>query len=142
MGITATAAAMKNKLKINAEWRANRRTTSDAFLKVEQESRDRYNEFTKLSREFSKTYPNEFKNFVMAKADGRPVAPRPFGTPRHMPAITAPHMPAPTFAPIPVLPDSTDRQSLPRRIPTAQEMENSRPKPAADMLSLLGLRLD
>jgi hypothetical protein len=57
MGITATTIAKKSKLKRNAAWRANRRKDSDAFKEAEQMSRDKYNEFTKLSRAFVRAYP-------------------------------------------------------------------------------------
>jgi hypothetical protein len=67
MGIAAAATARKNMLKRSAEWRANRRKDSDTFKASEQMSRDKYNEFTKLSGEFSRTYPNEFNNFLLAK---------------------------------------------------------------------------
>jgi hypothetical protein len=92
MGVNATAAANQNKLKRNAKWRANRRTTSDAFLEAEQKSRDRYNEFTKLSRMFVKAYPQEFAKWMR---EGRQVTRQPFGLPRHIPAPPAPTMAAP-----------------------------------------------
>lgn len=141
MGMTATVAAKQNKLRINAEWRAQRRISSDAFLKAEQKSRDRYNEFTKLSREFSKAYPIEFKTFLMSKAEGRPVARQSFGLPRHMPPV-APHMLPITTAAGGLRPMPTVHLSHSGRIPNAQELENNRPKPAADMLAALGIRLD
>lgn len=88
MGIAAAATARKNMLKRSAEWRANRRKDSDTFKASEQMSRDKYNEFTKLSGEFSRTYPNEFNNFLLAK-QSNVVARQSFGLPRHM-AATVP----------------------------------------------------
>jgi hypothetical protein len=150
MGITATAVAKRNKLKRNAEWRATRRTTSDAFKKAEQESRDRYNEFTKLSREFSKTYPNEFKNFLMAKSRGV-VARQTFGLPRNVSATTPAITPATMAAPI-QLPDFRSVSSS-GSVPSAQKLEanrltviptneNGRPKPPASILDILGIARD
>src|ERR1700677_3503948 len=97
MGMAASAITMRNRLRRSAEWRFRKRAERDVvFLASEQKSRDRYNGFTKLSREFSKAYPNEFKTFCMAKAEGRQVAHSAFGLPRHIPATMA----APTFTPM------------------------------------------
>jgi hypothetical protein len=155
MGITATAVAKRNKLKRNAEWRANRRATSDVFLKAEQQSRAKYNEFTNLSREFAKTYPNEFKLFLQAKMHNGSVARQSFGLPRHIPATTLltsglqpATLPATMATPLtgilqpPVrLPDFGVVSS--GRIPSAQQNESRRIDPAASgTLAQLGIRLD
>jgi hypothetical protein len=136
MGITATAVAKRNKLKRNAEWRAIRRTTSDAFKKAEQESRDRYNEFTKLSRMYCKTHPWEFAMWVQKLQKGvMPVAPSAGPQSRMLPTMSIRMLPTVTH----IVPPSSSG----RRIPTAQEMERSRLSPAPDnALALLGIRLD
>jgi len=137
MGITATAVAKRNKLKRNAEWRAIRRTTSDAFKKAEQESRDRYNDFTKLSRMYCKTHPWEFAMWVqkLQKAEVMPLAPSAGPQSRMLPTMYTPMLPTVTHI---VTPSSSGR-----RIPTAEEMERSRLSPAPDnALALLGIRLD
>lgn len=146
MGITATAAAKERRLKRNADRRAERRINSDTFKDAEQQSRDRYNEYTKLSREFSKSYPNEFKNFLLAKSRDMQVPRQSFGLPRHIPAIVPRHVTSPTTAPI-QLPDFKSVSSE-RRIPSASAMEASRMPPrgpsgaAAGTLAALGIRLD
>jgi hypothetical protein len=135
MGITATTIAKKRKLKRNADWRSNRRKDSNAFKEAEQMSRDKYNEFTKLSRAFVRAYPNEFKTFLLAK-QGNVVARQSFGLPRHMPATMA----APSAPPV-HLPDFSAVSS--GRIPSAQELESRRLQPAVDnALRQLGIRLD
>ena len=137
--MAAAATAMKNRLKRNAELGANRRHTGDTvFLAAEQASRHRYNEFTKLSREFSKAYPNEFKNFLMARSRGIPVARQSFGLPRHTPPVTV--LSGQSMPPI-QLPDFRSVTSS-GRIPSAQHMESSRMPPKADTLAALGIRLD
>ena len=55
---------MDKRLERNREWKAHRRLNSDEFLKAEQKSRDKYNEFTKLSRTFAKAYPWDFAKFL------------------------------------------------------------------------------
>lgn len=50
MGMASAAAATQNKLRITREWKADRRAMKDGkFLASAQMSRDKYNEFTKLS---------------------------------------------------------------------------------------------
>jgi hypothetical protein len=125
MGVTATAAAKQNKLRITREWKANERTTSDKFKQSEQMSRDRHNQLTKLSRAFVRAYPNEFKTFLLARSRGA-VARQSFGQPRYM-------VPQPIRVPQPItlspiqLSDFKSVSSSPdgpfggRRIPTAQQ---------------------
>jgi hypothetical protein len=52
-----------------------------ATAEAEQMSRDKYNEFTKLSRAFVRAYPNEFKTFLLARSRDT-VARQSFGLPR------------------------------------------------------------
>ena len=138
MGIAAAAAtARKNMLKRSAEWRAQRRSSGDVvFLQSEQASRDKYNEFTKLSREFSKTYPNEFKTFLLAKQHNQ-VARQSFGIPRDM---NAPIEAAPSRAPSHMLPTTLHDH---RSIPSAAAIEGRRLASAGNKrLVELGIRLD
>ena len=95
MGMQAAATARQNKLKRNAEWRANRRLTSDEFKKAEKASHDKYGEFRRLSMEFTRAYPNEFKTFLLTKQHNQ-VARQSFGIPRDM---NAPIEAAPSRAP-------------------------------------------
>jgi hypothetical protein len=145
MGVTATAAAMKNKLRINAEWRANRRKDSDAFKEAEQMSRDKYNEFTKLSRAFVRAYPNEFKTFLLARSRDT-AARQSFGQPRHMlpegssTPVSPSILPGSSTPPPIQLPDFTSSVSS-GRIPSAQKLESGR-LPASHMIDLLGLARD
>jgi hypothetical protein len=139
MGITATATAKERRLKRNADRRAERRIDSDTFKAAEQMSRDKYNEFTKLSRAFVRAYPNEFKNFLMAHSRGA-VARQSFGLPRHIPPVVSQSStPAEVRPPI-QLPDFRSVSSS-GRTPTAQQNENSRLSSAA-VLTQLGIRLD
>jgi hypothetical protein len=135
MGIAVAVTAKKNMLRRSAEWRANRRSSGDVvFLQSEQASRDKYNEFTRLSREFSKTYPKEFKNFLLAKAEGRQVAQR--FAPRHMSSLAPEGSSIPT---IPITLPTTDS----RVIPSAVAMESRRLASAGNKrLAELGIRLD
>jgi hypothetical protein len=141
MGVAATAAAKKNKLKITREWKANARKDSDAFKASEQMSRDKYNEFTKLSRAFVAAYPDEFKTFLVARSRGIPVARQSFGLPRHMPTT----VPATMLAPMTPI-QLTDFKSFPseRRVPSAQSLEARRIQPSggSNPLADLGIRLD
>jgi hypothetical protein len=141
MGMAAAATAMKNRLKRNAEWRAHKRDSKDVvFLQSEQASRDKYNEFTKLSREFSKTYPNEFKTFLLAKQYNR-VARQSFGITRNMSEtitpVAPPHMST-------TLHNIDQRLTTPSgSIPSAVAMEGKRLQSAGNSrLAQLGIRLD
>jgi hypothetical protein len=137
MGVTATAAAKKNKLRINADWRANRRKDSDAFKEAEQMSRNKYNEFTKLSRAFVRAYPNEFKIFLLARSRNT-VARQSFGQPCHMPEWSSQ-----SSTPVsPILTPPIDLKSSPSGgMPSAQKLESSR-LPDSSTLTKLGIRLD
>jgi hypothetical protein len=146
MGIAAAATARRNKLKRNAEWRTNRRIMSDAFKQTEQQSRDKYSDFVKLSREFSKAYPDEFKMFLLAKSKNMQAPRQSFGIPRHIPATVTPHVTSPTTPPIQL--HDFRSVSSERRIPSASAMEASRMPPrgpseaATGTLAALGIRLD
>jgi hypothetical protein len=154
MGITATTIAKKSKLKRNADWRANARKESDKFKASEQMSRDKYNEFTKLSRAFVRAYPNEFKTFLLAK-QGNVVARQSFGLPRHMPAtmpaeggLRPSTFPEGSSTPPVQLPDFRSSSVSSGRIPSAQELEGRRLQPTAaespsgNALDILGIRRD
>jgi hypothetical protein len=141
MGIAAAATARKNMLKRSAEWRAQRRSSGDVvFLQSEQASRDKYNEFTKLSREFAKLYPNEFKTFLLAKQHNQ-VARQSFGIPRNMSETITPVTPSnmPT-----TLHYIDQRLTTPfGSIPSAAAIEGKRLKSAGiNHLAELGIRLD
>lgn len=142
MGMAAADTARRNKLKRNADWRANRRITSNAFKNAEHQSRDRYNEYTKLSREFSKAYPNEFKMFLLAKSKNMQAPRQSFELPRHIsPTGVAQSVTSPTTPPI-QLPDFRSVSSE-RRIPSASAMEASRMPSGGPTgtLAALGIRL-
>jgi hypothetical protein len=137
MGIAAAATARKNMLRRSAEWRANRRAMGDTkFISAEQQSRAKWNEFTKLSRDFAKAYPNEFKTFLMAKEHNK-VAIQSFGLPRHMSAQVEAVAPS---HPSHMLPTTLHD---PRAIPSAASIEGRRLASAGSKrLAELGIRLD
>jgi hypothetical protein len=123
---------------------------SDAFKEAEQMSRDKYNEFTKLSRAFVRAYPNEFKTFLLARSRDI-VARQSFGLPRTpvsaegglrpqidslpVQGMMSPHLLPTTLQDI-ATPD-------PRHGLSPQQQEARRLAPVAlNTLAQLGIRLD
>jgi hypothetical protein len=134
MGVTATDAAKKNKLRITREWKANARIESNKFKASEQMSRDKYNEFTKQSRTFARAYPNEFKLFLLARSKNMQAPRQSFGPSRHMPeVVTTPVTQLPNLRPM--------SSSSSGSVPSAAAMEAKR-LPQSDVLNALGIRLD
>lgn len=138
MGMAAAATAMRNRLNRSKDWRAHKRSQGDtAFLKAETELRRRYNEYTQLSREFSKTYANEFQHWLKAKMQNNQAPRQPFGQSRHI-SETMSATPASVTALMPAQWRPTSDV-----IPSAAAMESRRLESAGNnRLAELGIRLD
>jgi hypothetical protein len=130
--VAAKAAAKAKKRKDWRESRAFKKSVDPKFVQKVQASHDRYNEFTRLARQFARHFPEQFQHFKTAIAQGKgiPVASALSG-PRHTLPTAVQRVP-------------TGRLSLPTTPPIVPARnEYGRPKPpAVDLITLLGLARD
>jgi hypothetical protein len=119
----AKAAANAKKRKRWRDDRAYLRINDPKFVEKEQASHHKYTEFTRLARQFARHFPEQFEHFKRAivkqgslgSLNGRPAAPLPLAAPRMLPTVPA------------IVPSTN---------------ESGRPKPAVDLIALLGLARD
>jgi hypothetical protein len=148
-----------NKTKRNREYKQQRRKVDPLFVAKERAARKRHAKrhyvLWKLAREFTKTCPTKFAQFLRSKGIDNQVIRSAIGL---YPSDLTPHMPVasqssqssiacsppPTIpAPIPWQQKGAASLSVERTgtIPSAKQLEKGRIS-TADTLALLGIRLD